>query len=284
MKKGKVSIVIPCFNQGKYLAETLDSVLAQTWSDWECIVVNDGSTDNTDMVAKEYLRKDNRFKYIVQDNQGQAVSRNNAIHQSDGEFILPLDSDDIIAPTYIEKAINCFTSTPEIKLVYCNAEFFGERSGTWALEEYNYDNFIWKNCIFVSSVFRRCDYDKTGGYNPNMKNRFEDWDFYLSLLGKEDKVIKLDEVLFYYRKKEKKSVAIKTDALDIYKEEALVQLYHNHEDIYAPYLPHCQERVVLYHDDSPEKLRSELRQICSSNAYRLGKFLLRPFLLIKKIL
>ena len=284
MKEGKVSIITPCYNQGKYLAEALDSVLAQTWSDWECIVVNDGSTDITDEIAREYLKKDNRFKYIVQNNQGQANSRNNAIHHSDGEFLLPLDSDDIIAPTYVEKAVNCFRSTPEIKLVYCKAEFFGENRGPWQLAEYNYDKFIWKNCIFVSSVFRRCDYDKTGGYNPNMKNRFEDWDFYLSLLGKEDKVVKLDEVLFYYRKKEKKSVAIMTDALDIHKEEALVQLYHNHEDIYAPYLPQCQERVVLYHDDSPEKLRAELRQIRSSKAYRLGKFLLRPFSMVRNLL
>ena len=71
-------------------------------------------------------------------------------------------------------------------------------------------------------------------------------------------------------------MAIMTDALDIHKEEALVQLYHNHEGIYAPYLPHCQERVVLYHDDSPEKLRAELRQIRSSKAYRIGKMLLKP--------
>ena len=276
MKEGKVSIITPCYNQGKYLAETLDSVLAQTWPDWECIVVNDGSTDNTEAVAKEYVGKDNRFKYIAQQNQGQAVSRNNAIRQSDGEFLLPLDSDDIIAPTYIEKAVGCFRKTPEIRLVYCNAEFFGEKHGAWELGEYDYDEFIWKNCIFVSSVFRRCDYDRTCGYNPNMKNRFEDWDFYLSLLGKGDIVVKLDEVLFYYRKKERKSVAIMTDALDIHKEEALVQLYHNHEGIYAPYLPHCQERVVLYHDDSPEKLRAELRQIRSSKAYRIGKMLLKP--------
>lgn len=284
MKKGKVSIVIPCFNQGKYLAETLDSVLAQTWSDWECIVVNDGSPDNTEEIANRYVDKDNRFKYVWKENGGLSSARNLGILNSEGEFLLPLDSDDIIAPTYVEKCMLYFKHHPETKLVYSKAVFFGERKGLWLLDDYEYEKFIWKNCIFCSAMFRRADYDKTTGYNPNMKFGFEDWDFYLSLLGKEDKVHRIDEVLFYYRKKEKKSVAIKTDALDIYKEEALVQLYHNHEDIYAPYLPHCQERVVLYHDDSPEKLRSELRQIRSSNAYRLGKFLLRPFLLIKKIL
>jgi len=284
MKEGKVSIITPCYNQGKYLAETLDSVLAQTWSDWECIVVNDGSSDNTDEVAKQYLRKDNRIKYINQENQGLSMARNNAIIQSDGEFLLPLDSDDIIAPTYLEKAVDAFNKSSEVKLVYCKAEFFGKRKGLWKLEEYDYEKFIWKNCIFCSSVYRRNDFNKTNGYNPNMKYGFEDWDFYLSLLGKEDKVIRLDEVLFYYRKKEKKSVAIKTDALDIHKEEALVQLYHNHEEIYAPYLPQCQERVVLYHDDSPEKLREELRQIRSSYSYRLGKFLLKPFSLVRKML
>ena len=175
-----VSIIVPCYKQAEYLPETLDSVLAQTYQNWECVIVNDGSPDNTEVIARKYLDKDARFRYVWQENKGLASARNTGISNSDGEFILPLDSDDIILPTYIEKAVNHFAMNPETKLVYCKAEFFGRINQKWDLKKYNYDSLIWNNCIFCSAVYRRCDYDATQGYNPNMINGFEDWDLWLS--------------------------------------------------------------------------------------------------------
>lgn len=103
-----VSVIIPCYNKAAFLAEALDSVFMQSYSNWECIIINDGSLDNTQNIAKSYAIKDNRFKYLCQDNQGVSIARNNGIKASSGIFILPLDADDTIEPTYIEKAVNHF--------------------------------------------------------------------------------------------------------------------------------------------------------------------------------
>ncbi len=93
-----VSIVVPCYNQAHFLDETLQSVLDQSYSNWECIIVNDGSPDNTEDIAKQWCNKDYRFTYLYKENGGLCSARNAGISISKGEFILPLDSDDIIAP------------------------------------------------------------------------------------------------------------------------------------------------------------------------------------------
>lgn len=194
-----VSVIVPCFNQGAFLAETLHSVLVQTYSDWECIIVDDGSEDDSSAVAAAFVNKDRRFSYIKQANQGPCIARNNGIASSKGTFILPLDSDDIIDPTYLEKAVGYFNNHPDTKVVYCCADRFGEEHGEWRLPPYSYDALIRSNCLIVSSLFRRKDFDQIGGYNPQMDSGLEDWEFWLELLRPNDKVHQIDEVLFHYR-------------------------------------------------------------------------------------
>ena len=105
-----ISVVIPCYNQAEFLPETLDSLIAQDYRDWEGIIVNDGSLDNTEEVALTYLKKDRRLKYIKKENGGLSSARNCGIEHASGEFILPLDSDDIIKPEYLSKAIEAFST------------------------------------------------------------------------------------------------------------------------------------------------------------------------------
>lgn len=282
----KVSIIVPCFNQAGYLSETLDSVLAQTYKNWECVIVNDGSPDNTEEIAIIYTQKDNRIKYVWQENKGVSSARNLGISVSDGEYILPLDADDIIAPTYIERALNRFCSFPETKLVYCKANTFGDKNGYWHLEDYYYDSFIWNNCIFCTAMFRRVDYDKTVGYNTNMIHGNEDWDFWLSLLKKEDIVFRIDEVLFYYRVKEN-SRTTELISNDSYLEEVLMQLHDNHKDIYSQYY----NRIILFHNNAMayyennktlSDLRKDYNKIRYSLAYRVGRLITKPLSLIWK--
>ena len=92
----KVSVIVPCYNQAQYLDEALQSILNQSFTDWECIVVNDGSKDNTEFISNEWIKKDSRFKYVYQDNGGLSNARNVGIKKAEGEFILPLDADDKI--------------------------------------------------------------------------------------------------------------------------------------------------------------------------------------------
>ena len=109
------------------------------------------------------------------------MSRNNGIRSSNGKYILPLDSDDLIEPTYLEKAVNYHEENKDVKVVYCKADRFDQKRESWNLPEYKYEDDIWTNRIFCSAVYKRSDFDKTIGYNPNMKGGYEDWDFWLSL-------------------------------------------------------------------------------------------------------
>lgn len=91
-----ISVIVPCYNQAQYLDECLQSVLDQTYTDWECIIVNDGSPDHTEEVAKKWLEKDPRFRYIDKENGGLSSARNAGLKEAKGEWIQFLDSDDKI--------------------------------------------------------------------------------------------------------------------------------------------------------------------------------------------
>lgn len=98
----KVSVIVPCYNQAQFLPETLDSVLAQTHKNWECIIVNDGSTDNTEEVALKYCKQDERFVYLPKQNGGLSSARNAGLEVAKGDYVQFLDSDDVLLPRKLE--------------------------------------------------------------------------------------------------------------------------------------------------------------------------------------
>src|SRR5665647_803926 len=102
----KVSVIIPCYNQGHFLNESVGSVLAQTYTNWECIIVNDGSTDNTESIALARSQKDSRIKYIKKENEGLSSARNRGLDEASGDFIQFLDADDMIAPGKFVASLN----------------------------------------------------------------------------------------------------------------------------------------------------------------------------------
>lgn len=268
-----VSIIVPCYNQGAYLAEALDSVLAQTYTNWECIVVNDGSIDNSEEVAQLYVAKDKRFHYIAQVNQGVSVARNTAIQHSSGKYILPLDGDDLLRPKYVEKAVNYLEQNPEIKLFYSQVERIGAETGVWNLVDYDYETMVWKNIIVCTAMYRRADYDKTHGYNPNMRKGLEDWDFWLSFLSPEDKVYRDEEVLFVYRIKQSSRNADISYQLN---RELNRQIVANHPEIYSAFLPD----IINYHEAEnllKEAVAQKAAEIRASKPYRVGKMIIRLF-------
>lgn len=266
MSEIDISIIVPCYNQGQYLAEALDSVLAQTNTNWECIIVNDGSSDSTDSVAQNYLRKDSRFKYLYQENSGLSAARNAGIKNTSGQYILPLDADDKIGPEYIENVLNIFKTDENISLVYSQAMYFGIKNGRMPLRRFNYLEMLKENMIFCSAVFRREDFSTTGEYDENLRTGYEDWDLYIRLLNDGSNVVQLDNVHFFYRIKEKSMLT----SIDEMKQKQLNSyLYHKYHDIY--------ER----HFDDPIKLirKTELYEKLYKNSpdYKLGNLVLCPF-------
>lgn len=256
------------------MRETLDCLKKQTYHNWECVIVNDGSTDNTLEIAKEYVASDHRYILVDKKNGGLADARNAGIKASHGHYILPLDSDDMIDPSYTEKAIACFEQHPEIALVYCRAKYFGDRNDEWILPAYDYDLLLHRNHIFCSCIYRRSDYDKTSGYNSNMIYGWEDWDFLLSLLDKDSKVYKIPEVLFFYRKHGTSMLS----TTNKHSEELYNQLIANHIETYYPFL-----HKVITSEKEINQWKYKYNSIFNSKSYRLGNAILRPFRYIKRI-
>ena len=202
MTTKKISIIVPCYNQAKYLDESLQSVLNQSFTDWECIIVNDGSTDTTEVVSNDWIKKDSRFKYIFQDNGGLSSARNLGIKKAESEFILPLDADDKIGEDYLELAYQVFQEHKDLKVVYCEVTKFGDSDELWKLPEFSLYNLSRKNMIFCSALFRKKDWELVGGFDVNMIHGWEDWEFWISMLKNGGLVKKIESVQFYYRVKD----------------------------------------------------------------------------------
>ncbi len=196
----KIAIIVPCYNNGEFLRECLESVEKQTFQDWTCIVVNDGSTDDTEQVAQVFLNRDSRFDYLFQENKGLAAARNAGIACTSSEFILPLDADDMLEHEYVEKVISLFSNHPEIKIAYSNYRYFGEKNRLEKLPTYSINRLVVDNLINATAIYRRVDFEKTSGYDSNLKGR-EDWDFWLSLLDIDSRVARVEEHLFLYRQR-----------------------------------------------------------------------------------
>lgn len=228
-----VSIVVPCYNQAVFLPDTLDSVLSQTYKHWEIIIVNDGSLDNTEVVAREYMLMDSRIHYVYQENAGLPAARNRGIEQAQGEFILPLDSDDIIKPEYLEEAMKAFEKNPRLKVVYCLGVMFGKINEPWDLRYRGYRNLLVRNAFFCSSIFRKNDWLRIGGYDENMRKGYEDWEFFIRLLDEHSLVYQIPQPLFYYRTKECSMTILASQKETATQIEAY--MYSKHQELYISY-------------------------------------------------
>ncbi|MBK7543347.1 MAG: glycosyltransferase [Candidatus Competibacteraceae bacterium] len=207
MKVPSVSVVVTCYNYGHYLAECLDSILQQSFSDFEIVIVNDGSVDNTDEVMENFRNFDN-IKYIKQGNSGQAKAKNTGIQNSSGDFIAFLDADDAWEKNKLEKQMPLFSKNM-IGVVYSRARYVDELgqalNNIRITEKYlipksgnvtNYlflDNFV----PFSSSIVRRECLERCGAFDETLRMGI-DWDLWLriSTLYEFDFI---DEPLLVYR-------------------------------------------------------------------------------------
>jgi len=260
----KVSVIIPCYNHGEYLDEAVESVLAQTFRDVEIIITNDGSTDEKTIYKLENYNRPNT-RVIHTSNQGLSMARNNGIREACGEFILPLDADDKVASTYLEKAVAILDSRPKTGIVYCLADCFGAQQGRWPIPDYSSRGMLLTNLIFCCSLFRKSSWEQTGGYNPNMSKGWEDWDFWLSLIELGCDVHRIPETLFFYRVAPESMVRSMDRRTRV---EMHLQLMRNHPQLFV-----VKSRFIL-------ELYYLLRD---SNLYRMAKKLRIPSLIANKM-
>lgn len=198
-----VSVIIPAYNQGHYLGEAVQSVLDQTYQDFEVIIVDDGSADNTREVAESFF--DPRICYIYQDNRGLSAARNAGIRNATGSFITFLDSDDLFLPESLTLLVTVLESEPEIGFVAGQTILFddsGHRLGTIASPTKPLDDssqLLLGNPLAVGSMLlRRSWLDKVEPFDENLR-AYEDWDMWLRLAKAGCLMKWIEQPVFLYR-------------------------------------------------------------------------------------
>ena len=196
--KPLVSVIVPIYNAASYLQETLDSILASTYRPIEVVMVDDGSKDNSLSIAESYCKLHLECRVIAQNNQGVSAARNTAIREAKGTYILPVDADDKIADTFIQKAVDIIEKSDNIRIVGCRCWMFGAVNKEWKLPQFSHALLARKNMIPAAALYRKVDWEHCGGYCEEEIYR-EDWDFWINMMELGGTFYKINEVLFYYR-------------------------------------------------------------------------------------
>lgn len=192
-----VSIIIPCYNQARFLPEALESILQQTYPDWECIIVNDGSSDDTEQVAQEWVSKDARFRYVKKQNGGLSSARNAGLQVATGEYIQILDADDLLeADKLRSQMIYLRDGSDKVDILVSGYRYFkdvAEKRGLYifgpantlpevALQSSDRNDlvklFARTNPMVVSApLYHRGVFEKVGRFDEDL-SALEDWDFH----------------------------------------------------------------------------------------------------------
>jgi len=195
MPQNKVSIIIPCYKQAQYLPEAVESILNQSHTNWECIIVNDGSPDNTKEVADEWVKKDSRFKYIKKENGGLSSARNAGIKVATGDFFQFLDADDLLEKDKLKIQVEAFETNQRFDIIYSPVRYFKHTDTSSYYKHIDLTDEDWMpqisgklNDVFVPLIFGNifavnCPLVKkkviqgVGLFNENLKSH-EDYDYW----------------------------------------------------------------------------------------------------------
>jgi len=200
-QKKMVSIIIPTYNSGKYLLEAIESCLNQTYKNIEIIVIDDGSTDNTKYLLKNYI-EEGKIKYFYQQNRGRSAARNLGLEKASGEFIQFLDADDYIHHKKIEKQIKLFNKNKDIGLVYCGAIYIKDNVQIHKLlKKVRSKNFLYKliqgNFLPIHAPIFKSEFKVKF---DEQYSHMEDWDYWIRLVATSNaKIGYINEFLTYIR-------------------------------------------------------------------------------------
>lgn len=254
------SIIIPCYNHGRYLNEALDNLKFSKHYTFEVIIVNDGSTDEETLNVIKLLQTNDNYHIINQSNKGLANARNVGIKQSNGKYILPLDADNKIDLNYLITAKEIFEKNKEVHIVYGKPIFFGNvvESRKWVPIDFNIQKLSIANYIDACAVFRKEVWEKNNGYDENMPFKgVEDWSFWLSAYENGFKFKFINEGLFFYRILDD-SMAAGMDSLKV--DRSLQYLMSKHYKLYRDLLITCHNDLEIltsiYEKDRKSPLRS----------------------------
>lgn len=193
-----ISVVIPCYNYGQFIEETVDTVLQSTLQDLEIIIVNDGSDDPATLQVLQHLGGKG-IRIIHQPNQGIPRALNHGISEARGKYIYRLDADDRIHPTLLEKEAAVLEAEPGIGFVTCYLQCFGTEDWSWTPPPFSKKLLLENNIVIGNSMFRKAAFEQANGFDEELSG-YEDWEFWIHLASLGWEGFLIPEFLFFYRR------------------------------------------------------------------------------------
>lgn len=232
--KHLVSVIIPSYNHGCYLYESVESVVNQTYSNIEIIIINDGSSDDTKVIANALMSEHKNIRFFDREHEGIVNTRNFGLFVSSGKYILFLDGDDKIHPDFLKETVAILDSKPSVGFVYTAVQHIGIRTDIWSGGEFNPQKFLRENQLTCTALFRREIFEQTGGMKPVMEDGYEDWEFWISAYEKGWHGYLLDKPYFYYRKINNISRLGKLYQNQLLENVLKARIINLHRELYSP--------------------------------------------------
>jgi glycosyltransferase involved in cell wall biosynthesis len=241
-----ISVVIPCFNDGLFLPETLAHLKKQTFTEFEIIVVNDGSTDPFTLDILQKISADG-IKVLHKENGRMSSARNHGVQHAKGRLIVALDADDYFHPDFFKKAIDVLEQDERIAVVTSYIQLFGAYKKVSKPRGGDENNFLFSNQCPACAMVRKSCWDEVGGYDEEMIWGYEDWEFYIRITQKKWTVYVIPEKLFYYRQTKKSTH--KNDTLPN-REKIISYIVEKHKDWYTSKLKELITREEIIYTES----------------------------------
>lgn len=280
-----VSIIVPCYNQAEYLFDALESVHNQTYLNWECLIIDDGSTDNTRELAQLFTTKDSRFVYFYKENGGVSSARNLGLKNIKGKYIQFLDCDDVLDSKKLQLSLHQLelnNNNQNVKIVICNFRMFTDNITissppfcTLYPSHFNLKGFLYEwnvsfslqmQCgFFENSLFEKIHF-------PENLSAQEDWIVWVSLFKTGCEAIFIDETLAYYRlnpNSRMSTIGIGDNNIKVLESFKSILTYDEYYEFTAALLARIYK--------SNDKIKIKLKEVRKSNSYQSG-------LMMKKIL
>ena len=200
MATPRVSVVVPCYNLGPYLAEAVDSVLGQSFTDVEILIVDDGSTDaETKAILDGFARPKTRVLRI--ENRGLPGAKNVGIRNTTGELLCMLDADDLLEPEMLARSVAALDADPSIAFASHWLRTFGDEEGEWTPTSCDFPALLDMNTVNGSALVRRSALDAVGGFDETFLDGCEDWELWIAMVARGFRGVIIPEFLFRYRRR-----------------------------------------------------------------------------------
>ena len=249
-----VSVVIPCYNAGKWIDRAIASIKAQDFTDYELIVVDDASNDSLTKEKIAAYQQDPTIRVLVNEqNKGPGTSRNRAVRAAQGRYIATLDADDYYEPTFLGKAVPVMEKRDKVGIVYSYAQFFEGKDLRFMHPYVTMTKELFKNRINASCLFRKKCFDACGGYDEKLL--LEDWDFWIHIIALGWKAHCIREFLFFYRVQKDSRISRAFNQPKVH----FLGLYEKHRTLYAKHFWNLAWIAMVHYLRNPATLWPETR-------------------------